>query len=154
MTVYNEVTTIGVILDNLAVSQLNHDVLTTLNRLVDTKLNICVFVKNISPSFADLKFGVFGLNHIHGVENGTIIATDLDSAAILSRSQTTAEKLFYVWELEWLLERKNFLENVSIYRSMPLYTRSKSYSDALFNYCNSHVRIEDIRDVIFNRGNH
>ena len=146
-----KVKTLGVILDHLSVSQLNLGFLSGLNKLSDTTNdNVCVFNKNISPPLFDLKFGVFGLNLMHDVEDGVVIATDLDSASILIHSQTTARKIFYVWDLEWLHNptKKNFLENVEIYRNIELFTRSQSYALAIQNYCNVLPRVYTIEELL------
>lgn len=148
-----EIKTIGVILDHLSVSQLNLEFLSGLNKIAEENDNVCVFNKNISPSIIPLKFGVFGLNLMHDVEDGVIIATDLDSAAILINSQTTARKIFYVWDLEWLHNptKNNFLENVEIYRNIELFTRSHSYASAINNYCNvlpEVITIEELLNVV------
>jgi len=146
-----KIKTIGVILDNLSVSQLNSDFLSGLNKLADhSNDNICLFNKNISPTLLPLKFGVFGLNLIHDVEYGAIIATDLDSASILINSQTTARKIFYVWDLEWLHNptKNNFLENVEIYKNIELFTRSQSYALAIQNYCNVLPKVYSIEELL------
>lgn len=142
---------IGIILDNIYANQLAYESITSLNKLAEkTNTNIAAFVKNISPSYIPAKFGIFGLHSIHNISHGTIVATDLDSAEILINSQTTANKIFYVWDLEWLHnpQKKNFLQNTNIYRNIEIVTRSKSYSDAVANYCNIRPKILSIEEVL------
>lgn len=141
----------GVILDHLSVSQLNVDIFVELNKIAEsTNDNVCVFYKNMTPLCIETNFGIFGLNAVHNVENGLIIATDLDSAEILIKSQTTAKKVFYVWDLEWIHNhaKRDFLHNVDIYRNIELVTRNYNYALAIKNYCNKMPKISSIREVI------
>jgi hypothetical protein len=142
--------TTGIILDHIYASQIAYESFTTLNKLVDRNNDIAVFVKNISPTYIPAKFGIFGLHSIHNILAGTIIATDLDSAEVLINSQTTANKIFYVWDLEWLHnpQKKNFLQNTNIYRNIKMITRSQSYSDAINNYCNVRPEILSIEELL------
>lgn len=142
--------TIGFIVDNLYNNQLSNEICKELNILAQkSNYNVVVFTKNILPVNSALKFGVFGLSYIHGVSDGVLIATDLDSAEILIRSQTTAKKIFYVWNLEWMnINKRNYLHNISIYNNIELVTRSKSYADAIGNYSNSYPLIKTLKDVI------
>jgi hypothetical protein len=140
----------GIILDHIYASQIAYESITALNKLVDKDNDIAIFVKNNSPSYIPTKFGIFGLHSIHNIVAGTIIATDLDSAEVLINSQTTANKIFYVWDLEWLhnQQKKNFLQNVNIYRNIEIVTRSKSYSDAINNYCNIRPKVLSIEELV------
>lgn len=148
---FNNHSTVGVILDHLSVSQLGVDFMLELNKTAkEENKNVCIFAKNLSPPSVELRCGVFGLNLLHNIDNGLIIATDLDGAEILINSQTTAEKAFYVWDLEWLHNpnKRNFLKNVDVYRNIKLLTRSESYADAIENYANVRPEVISISETI------
>lgn len=140
----------GVILNHTSVSQLNIEVFKSLNKLSSNNDSICAFYKNLTPVCMQLDFGLFGLGHIHDVDSGVIVATDLDSAEVLINSTTKANKIFYVWDLEWIHDhnKRDFLHNVSIYRNIKLYTRSDSYANIIQNYCNIKPEITSIEGVL------
>jgi hypothetical protein len=142
--------TIAIILDHIYASQIAYESINALNKIVDKNNDVAIFTKNISPSYIPAKFGIFGLHSIHNISDGTIIATDLDSAEVLINSQTTANKIFYVWDLEWLhnQQKKSFLQNVNIYKNIEIVTRSKSYSDAINNYCNIRPKVLSIEELV------
>lgn len=129
--------------ENLLNSQLNYEIIKFLNEKNKTD-NVGCFIRNLSNPFMNCNFPVLNSTKMFsGYHNGTIIATCLDTAEMLSNCNNKARKIFYVYELEFL-RNKNFLKNVNIYRSLELYTRSKSYKSALENYCNKEVKIGDL----------
>jgi len=68
--------------------------------------------------------------------DGIIIATSLYSAELVYKLTNLKRKIFYVWDLEFLWNKKDFLENQKIFNMLPLVTRSESYASCISNYCN------------------
>lgn len=133
---------LAIITKDLKMSQLNYEIFTQLQANQHKYKGVLIY-KNLSETFMGLNFPILNYNKIFSgylLENSTIIATDLDSAETLSRANNKANKLFYVWELEFL-KNNNFERNQKIYNSLPLITRSQSYQQALENYANVRVDI-------------
>ena len=142
--------TIGILLKDVDVSQKNWQLISQLNQLnLKSNNNYCVFYMNPSPLCVNNFCSIDTIHNIHKVGKGILIATDLDTALILQKSQTKARKIYYVWDLEFVHNKNsNYLFNLNILKSLDLWTRSGSYSDVIKNYCNIKpnvsTKIEDI----------
>lgn len=135
---------LAIVTKDLSCSQINYEIFQQLNKLVD-KIPCCLVYKNITNSFYPAKFPVLNYSKIFSgyLTNSLVIATDLDSAYTLSNVKNSAKKIFYVWELEFL-KNKQYHSNYQIYNSLPVFTRSKSYKEALDNYANINCKIEEL----------
>lgn len=136
---------LGIIVKDLSCSQLNYELFTQINK-IHRELDIFVVYKNITKSFFPIKFPIINYTKVFSgyIENDSLlIATDLDSALTLSKVKNTSKKIFYVWELEFL-RNKNYSYNYDIYQSLPLYTRSQSYKEALDNYANTNSDVLEL----------
>lgn len=133
-----------VISKDLSCSQINYEIFKQLNKLVD-KIPCCLVYKNLTNSFYPAKFPVLNYSKIFSgyLTNSLIIATDLESAYTLSNTKNMAKKIFYVWELEFL-KNKKYATNYHIYNRLPVFTRSKSYKQALDNYANIDSKVEEL----------
>lgn len=143
--------TIGVLLDNTDVSQLNWRVLSTLNNLNNERqdLNCIAFYMNPSPLCVNNFCSIANIHEVHKVRSGVLIATNLVTAMILNKSQTLAKKIFYVWDLEFVHNKNmNYLNNYNILSSIDLFTRSESYKNAIKNYCGKNATVNSIEGLI------
>lgn len=123
----------GILVNNLLPSQLNNILLSK---------DITVFTRdNLIPTSNKVSvFGLYELNYFHG----SLITFDLDNTDYAIKTHGAFDVIFYVWDLEWLRNKKNFIENVKIYRSVKLYCRSKSHQIAIEQYCNIKPEIKDL----------
>lgn len=137
--------TIGVLLNDVSLTQLNYKALTELNNLNFSSNHNCVaFYNNVSQPCTNNFCALINTHEIHKVRNGTLIATTLETAEILLKSQTNSRKVFYVWSLEWIHNKGlDYMKNVGIMRSLELWTRSESYADVIENYCNVRPKIAE-----------
>lgn len=134
---------VGVLFDDLMMSQKTWLFLENANRFVKSVNNDCVaFIKNMSPPCIKPNFSVMFCHEMWHFD-GYLIATDLDSAEQISKIVSPAKKMFYVWDLEWLrrTNNKDYVRNVDIYRNpeLKLVVRSESHANELSKYCNRKV---------------
>jgi len=144
--------TIGVILKDTDVSQLNWRVISEMNLLNQSdKKNYTVFYCNNSPICVNSFAAINKLHDIHKVSDGLLIATTLDSALFLIKSQSQAKKAYLVWDLEFIHNKdSNYLYTLSILKNIDLWARSESNADVIENYCGIRPRItnDSIEEII------
>jgi len=119
------ITTFGILVNALDVSQTGVMILTELNKLVSKEIyvNPVVFYKEYYQSFTQPKFSC-----MLDVEAWTfphpVIATNLASAKLLANLPCCKRKLFYVMDLEWILRNPttSFNSKDLLYKDLQLYT--------------------------------
>lgn len=137
---------IGIIVNDLTPSQLLYEAIRELNRLAMDH-SVCLFYQNLSPCFYPTSFAHVNYNKIHSGhfdKDSLLIATNVQSALDLSKAKNIANKLFYVYELEFL-DNKDFNKNYEAYNSLPIVTRSESYKNALKNYANVEAKVAPLK---------
>lgn len=124
---------IGIVLNNLYVNQLAYDVLSQEHENYD----ISIFYEENTPVLIPPKGAIYLLHEIFSYD-GLLIATNLDHASLISKCVKSFTKVFYVWDLEWIRNKKDFISNINIYRNnnLILVTPSEDYRRELKNYCN------------------
>lgn len=130
---------LGVMLTDLRGSQESYLAIEQMNRLVlETDIDCTIFTEfsRFKPCMTPL-FGVMDFAEIWSFD-GLLISTNLSNTNISINALNAAKKIFYVWDLEWLRGKKDFVENVNIYRSnkVELIARSNDHSIVLQNYTN------------------
>lgn len=143
--------TVGVLLKDTQISQLNYEVIRELNLLNQEVYNtsFSIFYLNSTPVCVNNYCSLQTIHDLHKVKEGIIIATDLDTALILEKSQTMARKVYYVYSLEFLYYQTNYLENYRIFNKLDLWSRSENYRKVIGNYCNKDVKISNnIKGII------
>jgi uncharacterized protein (DUF1499 family) len=145
-------TSVGVILNDTDVSQLNWRIISEMNNLnQSSNRNYTIYYCNSSPICVNNFCAINKLHDIHKVSNGVLIATSLDSALFLIKSQTKARKVFFVWDLEFIHNKNtNYLYARSIMENIELWTRSESYADIIENYCDIRPKIsnDSIKEIL------
>jgi len=132
---------IGLILPDLSSSQLTFLAVEQLNRILHQSgaIDGVIFVENISKPAIPPACAIMDLSEIWNFD-GLLISTTLDNTNIMIKSVIPAQKVFYVWDMEWLRgTRKNdFKRNVDILRdpTIKLVVRSESHAKCLANYAN------------------
>lgn len=137
---------IGIILPNLSGGQLVYEVFDAIHGIKNNvDYDVVVFFEDytdipIKPPCACM--------HLTEIPNfkGKIIATNLSSASFLLKKTIITEKIFYVYDLEWIRGKNQYLINYKLYNSMPLYTRSEDYAKELKNYANVDAKVMSVID--------
>jgi len=127
--------TVGIIVKDTQVSQLNWEIISQLNELNrETNNNHVLFYMNATPLCVNNFHAIMNAHDINKVKQGILIATDLDSASFLIKSNTLSRKILYVWNLEWIHNKNlNYLQTYSIMHNIELWTRSQLYANIISN---------------------
>ena len=133
---------IGIIIKDFHPSQLIYYSVKYANLLVNQggEYDITFFYEQLSPISIKPSCAIMNISEIWSF-TGTLIATNLESALLLTKVISSANKIFYVWDLEWLRQYKNYLYNIQVYLSneLKLVARSIDHAKAINKYCNRNV---------------
>ena len=151
---------IAVLTNDLLISQKSFYMVKELEKcLKSTEDCPCIFYLNMSATVVDIPFAIMNVHNITHF-NGICLATDLESASVLRKSNNKMDKFFYVWDLEWLRDTTSFEQGVEILRepSLKIIARSESHKKLIENYCNREVEgivhnfnLEQIKEVCSGR---
>lgn len=128
---------IAVIVDKWECSQLCFLVSQWFNKIIEeSNIDCVVFCKDSDPPFIQTNFSIMNISELYSF-GGLAISTNIENTKTLIKSCINANKIFYVWELEFI-KNKNYLDNLSVFnnKEIELITRSKEYSDEIKNLCN------------------
>ena len=136
---------IGVIANNLAVSQLSECLVESFNYISESGLDVdtIAFYKKHPVLGTVPLFSCMEQTEIWGYE-GVVIATCLDSAERLIKITGPTKKFFYVWDLEWTRKSgQRYSKLKSIYQSpdIELIARSEHHADLISKYWKKPVAI-------------
>jgi hypothetical protein len=134
---------IGVMVDSLAASQLCYYFIDNTNKFLaaNPKASVFAFYEELSYPCIFPEFSFMQIFEAWGF-NGTLIATNLTSAAKLCRFTATDKKFFYVWDLEWTRHgQREFAGLETVYRnsSLRLIARSNDHARVIENCWNTKV---------------
>lgn len=139
---------LGIVVDNLGPNQLANYLISSANRYLEKSLNcdFLVFQKNVIPFCLPINFAV--MNTSEGYDfDGTLVATDLNSALQIATFPGPKRKLFYSWDLEWLRIPRNYEVLRTIYNNpeLEIIARSKYHKELIELTWNTKVHsiIED-----------
>lgn len=145
---------IGFLINQLDASQISYLLTANLNDLLNNTYlyNATVFYQYINKPLIIPQFPKMNYQHAWGYE-GILIATNIETAKILSNCLRATKKYFYVFDLEWLYQPKlNFEELKNVYQnpSIELIARNKSHADILTRIWKKPVTIiEDFNNEQF-----
>lgn len=129
---------LGIFLDDLHLSQLNFYMISHVNNLIrTTDYDPIIFFKNIGVPAIRPFCACMNASEIWTF-NGTLISTNLDSALTCIKATNNAKNILYLWDLEWMRGKNDYVHNVSILRHplIKVITRSKDHAKVVENYAN------------------
>lgn len=133
---------IGIILPSLGTNQLAFETITTINREImsGSKHDYRIFFEDLTPRVINPLCAVMNIAEIWNY-SGLLITTTLSNTRFASKVVGDVKKVFYVWDLEWLRGKNNFIQNLSVYRDpqFALLTRSEEYAKMIEFYSNRKV---------------
>ena len=137
---------IGFVVPDLAPSQLSYYLIKNINeQCAISKDDFVIFFEDVSTKIIDPHFAIMNAAELWTFD-GILISTTISTALTCINSMSTAEKYFYVWDLEWLREMgKNFEYSIKAFTSdeIRLIARSQDHAVAIKNYCN-----RDVLDIV------
>lgn len=129
----------GIILPDMQISQLSYEIITQINSEIisGSPYDYRIFFENISTQCVQPLCAVMNISEIWAY-SGILISTTLENTLFSINLKTDCLKFFYLWDLEWLRNKKNYLYNLSILRNpqIKLIVRSKDCAKELERYSN------------------
>lgn len=100
-----------------------------------------IFYTNLSSPMLDIPFAIMNIYNITHYYNGPCVATDLETAKILTKTNNRLDRYFYVYDLEWLRKPIPYEAALEVMRNddLKLIARSNSHKKLIENYCNKEV---------------
>lgn len=134
---------ITVITQHLSASDLNYTVLKELTKMKGLGHEVCWMYENDCTPFIDIRLPRMSIGKMWEDQSvdGYIIATSIASAEIIQDLPNKKQKLFYVWNPEFLYSKKDYLSNLKAF-NLPVYTRSESYQKLIYNYANKETVLQ------------
>ena len=139
---------IGIILPSLELNQLAFEILTEVNDLIlnTTEHDFVIFYQELTSRCVEPACSIMNISEIHSF-SGLLISTTLDTAELALKSISISKKVFFVWDLEFIRNKNEYLKRLSIYRNPELFLvgRSVEYNRALEIFCNRKVNMTQQR---------
>lgn len=132
---------ISAVIEDLGTSQKAFYLIKEFNK-ISSNVNVCASVFFERPTIPVTKplFACRSISFL-SAHNGTSIATTIQEADRLLKSNNSAKKYLYLWDLEWLEQPVYFSAACSVLRDerLGIIARSKSHAHAITNFCNKEV---------------
>jgi hypothetical protein len=152
---------IGIILPNLEPSQLAFETIYNLNEeiVAGSKHDYRIFFEDLSVRFMNPSCAIMNISEIWHFD-GLLVTTTLNNTRLALKTTGNIQRVFYVWDLEWLRGQNDYLHNLSIYRNPNtlLLARSTEHAEAIYNYTNrkvngvvSDLKLGELADAISTR---
>jgi len=141
---------IAAIINDLGPSQKSFYLIKKFNELSrNPNFSCSAFVSNLGVPVTKPLFSCSSLSFFSDYI-GSAIATTLEEADILLKSNNNCKKYLYLWDIEWVVRPMNFTAVCNILRDdrLKIISRSESHSQITNNFCNkSPVGIVEDWDV-------
>jgi len=148
---------IAAIVDSLGPSQLSFYLIKEFNKLIkDVNFSPVCYYNNISTPMLNPFFGCMNISSFSSF-SGIAVATTIELANMLLVTNNSADKYFYVWDLEWIRRPLDFDDASQIMANdkLNLVARSEDHASLIENYCNRPVsgimdnwKIDDLLNII------
>ncbi len=129
---------LGFLVKDLWLSQMAYYLTMNMNgyKTIEGIDDAVVFFEDVSQYSVSPLFSTMNSSEIWGFDGvlvSTCISTTLNSIAAIGPSQ----KIFYVWDLDWMRHNKNYEYNIQAFDpDVKIVARSKDHGVAIKNYCN------------------
>jgi hypothetical protein len=132
---------LGILINNYGPSQLAYNAIRIANDIVaTTDVEPTLFYENLVLPCLRPMCSVMCFNELFSF-NGLIITTSIKQTRSVIKYPNPSKVIFYAWDLEWLRGPSNFTDNVHVYRSTKVITRSNDYAKAISNFANIEVDV-------------
>ncbi len=132
---------ISAVIEDLGTSQKAFYLIKEFNK-ISSDVNVCASVFFERPAIPVTKplFACRSISFL-SAHNGTAIATTLQEADRLLKSNNSAKKYLYLWDLEWLEQPVYFSAACNVLRDerLRLIARSDSHAKVIENFCNKQI---------------
>jgi|JI10StandDraft_1071094.scaffolds.fasta_scaffold98623_3 hypothetical protein len=138
---------IGIILPHLVPSQLTFEVEKVI-RENSEQYNFTVFYENLFAIYKYPSCPVMNISELKYFRKGRVVSFDISAANKTLKSVNAIEPVLYLYDLEWLRGKNDYVNNVSLLRKIKLITRSEEYKTLVENYTNSNCEVKTLKEVL------
>lgn len=137
---------IGLILNNFASSQLAYFGLTN---EVPENFNLFGFYQNIANPIVEPKFPLYHCFELYNFD-GYLISTDVSTTQQMLKTFSAKQKIFYIWDIEWLRYKNRYEAYREVYCNpeLTLVTRCDDYKRLIESLWRRECRV--IENVNYN----
>tara|TARA_R100001163_G_scaffold2127_1_gene3343 strand:- start:653 stop:1120 length:468 start_codon:yes stop_codon:yes gene_type:complete len=132
---------IAALVDSLSPTQMSFYLIKEFNNFVkDVDYSPCCFYNNLMASVLSPFFSCMNISFFSNFK-GDAIATSIETANLLLKTNNACNRYLYLWDMEWLRNPLAF-DNISGVLSddrISLIARSNSHKDLIENFCNREV---------------
>lgn len=110
---------LGIVVKDLSASWLSYLLIKQINTILDasSEFNFSLFFENISTMCINPKCSIMSINEIWTF-SGILVSTCLDTHEMLNKIvNNKCKKVFYIWDLDWLRDKKDFNKNTKLLRN-------------------------------------
>lgn len=132
---------LAIITKDLSPTQNAFYLINTLNKVAsDNEYNVMCYTNPLLPTVKAVKFACVSPYYFSSF-CGTAVATDIESAKTMLKTNSNITKFLYLWDIEWLRSGLGFEECSAVLRdeSLSIIARSESHKKIIENYCNKPV---------------
>ncbi len=138
----------GIMVNNIGASQMSYYIVRNINRIYDTRddLDVIVYYQVIHKQTLPHRFATMQVTECWN-QHTPIIATSLSTAHKLLEFPGPTQKLYYIWDIEWLRPDNSNYElhrHAIVNPELTLIARSREHADIIENCFNR--KIEHIVD--------
>ena len=127
---------IGILVSDTAFSESNLRVFDLLNDNSKTLVDAVLLYMNLSSQMMVADFPIMNITEIHSFYGGKLIATCLDTADLLQKAAIGARKMFYLWDLSFILKPYDFQSMYKLLSGLELVVRSEPHRKIIKNLFN------------------
>jgi len=146
--------TVGILLKEIQTEQKLYSACLEANKLVKDDTNVILFYEKPGQLIYNTSFALMEMTYVYGYKADLLIATDLYTSKVLKNCYAAKQKIFYVWNLEWMYQQYNFRELHECYFNNTLAARSQDHYDIINkvwkqpNHIIEDFRHEDIKNIL------
>tara|TARA_R110000824_G_scaffold46485_2_gene133524 strand:+ start:12634 stop:13104 length:471 start_codon:yes stop_codon:yes gene_type:complete len=129
---------LSALVNDLGPSQKSFYLIKEFNNLSrDPNLSCTAFVLNITAPVTQPLFSCSSVSFFSDY-SGTCIATTLEEADILLKSNNNCDKYLYLWDIEWIKTPMNYSQacDILLDERLKIISRSLTHSAMIKNFCN------------------
>tara|TARA_B100001939_G_scaffold301202_1_gene277623 strand:- start:1836 stop:2294 length:459 start_codon:yes stop_codon:yes gene_type:complete len=127
-----------ILLDHVGFSEQNYDIIKEVNSFVlDSLEEVSIAVNDVSTKVIEVNTAVSNVAEIGCFQDGVLIATNIINADQLLSAHTSAKKVLYLWDVDWLHRAFNYelLYDILSDERLNIIVRSEEHKKALKTLC-------------------
>lgn len=127
-----------ILLDHTGFSEQSYEIIKEVNLVVaDSLQEVSIVVNDVSTKIMEVNTAVNNIAEIGCFQDGILIATNILNAAQILSAKTSARKVLYLWDLDWVFASYNYewLYDIVADKRLEIIVRSEEHAKALKTLC-------------------